>query len=127
MVDVLTEIAGEDGTDVMAPGVVGIEWLAGRRALGIDELDGAAIRLAVPREFTQLVSRLMFECREPDGGRQFAGIQYLSRLGDDLVHWAIYEPAASEKALTEQTSAGIEADDPDLAAAIERLGLTLSR
>jgi hypothetical protein len=42
---------------------------------GIDELDAAAIRLSVPRAFTQEVSRLVFECADR-GEPQFAGIAY---------------------------------------------------
>jgi len=50
-----------------------------------------------------------------------------SRLGDDLVNWAIYEPAHPDASpLTETQTATIEPDDPDLAVAIERLGLTLA-
>jgi hypothetical protein len=51
----------------------------------------------------------------------FAGIRYRSRLGDDVVNWAIFEPApdASSPFLA-TTVAAIEADDPDLQAALQR-------
>lgn len=157
---VLSDIDGEEDedADVVEPGVVGVEWLAGRAlgrgslrgdfagvghsrslghlarelgaaaaALGVGELDAAAIRQHAPRELTQRISRLVLECRVGDGGRQFGGVEYLSRLGDDLVNWAIYEPADPDASpLTETDSATIEPDDPDLAVAVERLGLTLA-
>ena len=55
---------------------------------GLDEIDAAAIRLRAPRGFTQQVSRYVYE------QGSFAGLRYGSRLGDDVVNWAIFEPAA---------------------------------
>ena len=52
---------------------------------GISDLDAAAIRLTAPRTFTQELSRFVYECTTGVGAREFAGIQYLSRLGDDIV------------------------------------------
>jgi RES domain-containing protein len=86
---------------------------------GLDEIDAATIRLRTPRGFTQQVSRYVYE----EGS--FAGIRYRSRLGDDVVNWAIFEPApGGASPLVETTSAAIAADDPDLRAAVELLGLT---
>jgi hypothetical protein len=94
--------------------------------LGIRELDGAAIRLKVPRAFTQAVSRHVFECQADDGSSQFAGIHYLSRLGDDIHNWAIFEPAGGAPPLIEAPDhAPVERDDPDFAAALDHLGLEL--
>jgi hypothetical protein len=90
------------------------------------KLDAAAIRLSVPRGFTQAVSRHVFDCRAEDGSPQFTGIHYLSRLGDDIHNWAIFEPTGGvEPPIAEPESAPLERDDPDLAAAIEHLGLRL--
>ena len=49
----------------------------------------AAIRSAVPRAFTQTVSRHIY-----DSGR-FDGICYCSRYGDDVENWAVFEPFTS--------------------------------
>lgn len=88
---------------------------------GLDEIDAAAIRLRAPRGFTQQVSRYVY-----DRG-SFAGIRYRSRLGDDVVNWAIFEPApAGHAPLVETTSVAIHAADPDLRMALELLGLTLA-
>ena len=56
---------------------------------GLDDLDGATIRMSAPRAFTQEVSRLVYECSDESGERAYAGIRYLSRLGDDIHNWAI--------------------------------------
>lgn len=60
---------------------------------GIGDLDAAAIRLTAPRAFTQEISRHVFD-ESLDGARRWNGIAYLSKHGDDLENWAIFEPAA---------------------------------
>lgn len=49
------------------------------------------------------------------------GICYLSRLGDDIRNWAIFEPNHPYAALSSE----IADDDPSLVAALDLLGLTL--
>ena len=78
------------------------------------DLDASAIRRHVPRTTTQAISRLVFDC----GG--FAGVQYESRLGDDIHNWAVFEPAD-----VSGTSEPLAEDDPDLAFALALLGLRL--
>ena len=87
---------------------------------GLEELDGAALRSG-RRELTQHISRVVFECSTPDAKRQFDGIQYLSRYGDEFENWAIFEPATIEAEVPEE----IAPDDPDLLEAAGRLGVTL--
>lgn len=84
-----------------------------RERLALD-LDAAAIRSQVPRSTTQAIGRLVFDC-----GR-FAGVQYESRLGDDIHNWAVFEPAE-----VSGTSEPVTEDDPDLALALALLGLRL--
>jgi hypothetical protein len=87
---------------------------------GLDEIDAATIRLRAPRAFTQQVSRHVYE------QGSFAGIRYRSRLGHDVLNWAIFEPGPDERSpLAGTLSAAIEADDRDLRAALDLLGLTL--
>ena len=90
---------------------------------GLDELDAAAIRLRVPRGFTQAISRCVYECAT-DGAAQFAGIRYLSRLGDELVNWAVFE-RTEQNAIGGQAAASLESDDRDVRSALEHLGLRL--
>jgi hypothetical protein len=91
---------------------------------GLDEIDAATIRLRAPRAFTQAVSRFVYEQRHEPGS--FAGIRYGSRLGDQFLNWAIFEPAPEAPSPFLSTSSGpVEADDPDLRAALDVLGLAL--
>jgi len=92
---------------------------------GIDELDAATIRAHAPRGFTQELSRLVFECADADGEPQFAGIAYRSRLGDEIVNWAIFEPSTGTDRLREPQSNAIDPDDPELVGVLELLGIEL--
>lgn len=93
---------------------------------GIDDLDASAIRLSVPRRFTQEISRYVYDQSTPAGDRRFAGITYLSRLGDEFRNWALFEPAGDEDPLAEEAELGpIDADDPDLNQALALLGVRL--
>ena len=90
---------------------------------GLDEIDAATIRLRAPRAFTQTMSRFVYEQRDEQGS--FAGIRYGSRLGDQFVNWATFEPAPDAPSPFLSTSSGpVEADDPDFKAALETLGLS---
>jgi hypothetical protein len=98
--------------------------LAGRALhYGLQDIDAAAIRLSAPRGFTQEISRLVYASTSPS----FAGIRYLSRLGDGLVNWAIFESAQDVDApVTSMSADDVSAADPDLVQALEVLGLRLS-
>ena len=87
--------------------------------LGSD-VDAATIRMSAPRTFTQEVSRRIYSMTNA-GGRQFAGVAYGSRLGDEITNWAIFEPASLELPLT----AALDENDPDMLEAFSRFGLTL--
>ena len=84
-----------------------------RERLGQD-LDASALRRHVPRSTTQAIGRLVFDLGE------FTGVQYESRLGDDIHNWAVFEPAD-----VSGTSEPVDEDDPDLALALALLGLRL--
>lgn len=87
---------------------------------GLDEIDAAAIRSG-RRELTQAMSRLVFERSTAEGQREFDGIRYLSRYGDEFENWAIFEPAIIDSKASER----ISPDDPDLLEAARRLAVTL--
>ncbi|MGD0456088.1 MAG: RES family NAD+ phosphorylase [Solirubrobacteraceae bacterium] len=146
----------EGDEDAPPPGVVPLRWLEGRRLgetiaggnfvdvgdasslatlrlhlagraihYGLSEIDAATIRLDAPRRFTQEISRLVYEWHENHGG--CAGICYRSRLGDQFVNWAIFEPPPDTGLDLPQTSSHeIEARDPDLREALRLLGLELA-
>jgi hypothetical protein len=99
-------------------------WLHRRFAgmlirLGIRELDASALRSAA-RPLTQAISRRIYELTI-EGERRFAGIAYLSRLGDEFQNWAIFEPAA----ISADIPGNIQTSDVDLAIAMQRFGLVL--
>jgi hypothetical protein len=87
---------------------------------GIHDLDVAAIRLTSPRAFTQEVSRFVFE-HSSAGARQWNGIAYLSRFGDDLQNWALFEPDGP----IDPVISVFGPDDSDLVAAQDLHGLSL--
>jgi hypothetical protein len=152
----LDAIEGDGDGDAPPPGIVPLRWLQGRRIgeatvpgsfvdigdagslatlrvhlaaraihYGLSEIDAATIRLGAPRRFTQEVSRLIYEWHEEHGG--CAGICYRSRLGDQFVNWAIFEPPpVAELRLPEADLREIEPDDPDLLEALHLLGLQLA-
>lgn len=114
-----------DGDCVAVGHSSSLAWLAIQMAdrlaeYSIDELDAAAIRLSLPRAFTQEISRRVFEITA-GGRRRYAGIAYQSRLGDEFENWAIFEPAVLEPKLAEN----LAETDADLQEALARLGLTL--
>jgi hypothetical protein len=93
---------------------------------GIPDLDAAAVRLRIPRKFTQEISRVIYECTNVDGGPEFNGVFYLSRLGDDLSNWAIFEPAnPADSVMADSRSSPILREDPDFLGALRLLSLTL--
>jgi hypothetical protein len=85
---------------------------------GLDDLDAGDIRKRTPRALTQEVSRHVFERPEA-----FAGIRYLSRLGDELTNWGVFEGSELDEVL--ESDEAIAPDDPDLVSALETLELTL--
>ena len=71
--------------------------------------------------FTQQVSRHVYECTDEQGDRALQGIGYLSRLGDDIRNWAIFEPARIDVAAVSDLSR----EDANLNEAIALHGLVL--
>lgn len=84
----------------------------------LDDLDGAAIRSG-RRDLTQYISRVVYQCSTSEGSRQFDGINYLSKYGDEFQNWAIFEPAA----INSTKPRVISRDDLDLIEAADRLHL----
>jgi len=90
----------------------------------LKDLDASSIRLTVPRRFTQEISRYVYERTEPHGDRSFSGIAYLSRLGDDLRNWAIFEPVERGGGVLQDPEVSpLASDDPDLHQALNILGV----
>jgi len=82
------------------------------RTLGLADIDLSAVT-GPHRAFTQACARYLHEF-DDEAGRQFAGIRYLSRLGEgpDRECWALFDDRIRFVGGTDVT--GIAADDPDL-------------
>ncbi len=89
----------------------------------LDDLDASAIRVSAPRAFTQQLSRFIYECTDERGGPQFDGIQYLSRLGDDLANLAVFELPLGGAEVSEVDLTPLEEHDEDLQRAMHHHGL----
>jgi hypothetical protein len=89
---------------------------------GLDDLDAGDVRRRVPRAFTQEISRYVFERGVTEEGEPLLGIRYLSRLGDDIENWAIFEGTDPYDKVSEE----IARDDPDLVEALRTLDLVLA-
>jgi hypothetical protein len=88
---------------------------------GIDDLDAATIRLSAPRRFTQRVSRFIYE-QVPEDGLPYAGIFYLSRYGDDVANYGVFERGDAFP-ITSIGRSGITQDDADFVHACKLLGI----
>jgi hypothetical protein len=89
---------------------------------GLDDLDAGDVRRRAPRAFTQEISRYVFERGVTEEGEPLLGIRYLSRLGDDIENWAIFEGTEPYDKRSEE----IVRDDPDLLAALQTLDLVMA-
>jgi hypothetical protein len=89
----------------------------------LKDLDAAAIRLHAPREFTQRVSRFVYECTDERGGPQFHGVAYLSRHGDDLANYATFELPDDGARVGPIGATPLDGGDEDLNRALEHPGL----
>jgi hypothetical protein len=87
---------------------------------GLDDLDAGDVRRRAPRRLTQEISRYLFAHGRDKSGDAVVGVRYLSRLGDELVDWAIFEPNDP----SDDMSVAIDRDDEALRAVIERYGLS---
>ena len=90
--------------------------------LGVRDVDAASIRESVDRRFTQVVSRTVYE--QP---ALYAGVFYLSRYGNDVADYAIFERSESPQfPITHVERSVIELDDEDFQRACTLHGITPS-
>jgi hypothetical protein len=86
----------------------------------LHDLDAATLRLGAPRTFTQEVGRYVFD-QTVGGQRRWNGLSYLSKHGDDLRNWAVFEAAMPD--VIDVIAFG--SDDHDLLSALALHGLIL--
>ena len=97
----------------------------------ITDLDGAAVRDAEPRAFTQALSALFYGWTDADG-TGVDGIGFRSRWGDNLHLWSIYERTQTgvdqvSPLLSDPVQENLRPDNPDLARALILHHLVLGR
>ncbi|WP_165354496.1 RES domain-containing protein [Nocardioides glacieisoli] len=93
--------------------------------MGLGDFDAAALKDGRARALTQAVSTRLYEIVLHDG-HQLHGIEFLSRHGDDLKLWAVYERAGDADVsprISDRQHVDLELDHPDLIAAMAVLGL----
>lgn len=95
-------------------------------ALGLHDLDAAAIRDARPRALTREISAWLYMVGD-DAASRIDGIEFSSRHGDDLALWAVFERGndspVSDRLTPKNDDSMIEPEDPDLVRAMGLLGL----
>ena len=67
---------------------------------------GRAASSRSARAFTQEISRYVFERGVAEDGERLLGIRYLSRLGDDIENWAIFEGSEPYDKSSEEINRG---------------------
>lgn len=88
--------------------------------LGLEDFDAAALKDGRPRELTQAVATHLHAATE------VAGVAFLSRLGDDLELWAIFERAGDPEvspSLRDINDHVLTPENPDVIEAFRVLGL----
>lgn len=152
----LAEIVEEDEDKVLrpslAPGIVPLEWLDGRTAataqlsgtfcgvtttesiaalypqfigmalgMRLRDFDAAALKDAKPRALTQAIASHIY------ASNQFHGVEFSSRLGDDLKMWALFEQDPGSTGISAQlaqlTNVELQTDHTDVLEAFRLLGL----
>ena len=91
-------------------------FLQSAKAFGLADLDAAAIRDSRPRALTQAISAWIYTLSTAES-EPLTGIEFLSRHGDNLTLWAIYERDTTTNAPPEVTPIGaepVDVDDADL-------------
>ncbi|TFC80789.1 RES domain-containing protein [Cryobacterium cheniae] len=94
---------------------------------GLADFDSSALQNSEPRELTQRVGREIYEMSNDDGQPLFDGVRFLSRHGNDLELWTIFE-RSTDGAFSAQLSNIVVGDlrpgNPDVEAAMRLHGLS---
>ncbi|MGB3413862.1 MAG: hypothetical protein WBA28_04010 [Microbacteriaceae bacterium] len=102
-------------------------FLSQALTLGLDDFDAAALKNARPRLLTQSVSQYLWLAKKDNGTDLCDGVEFLSRHGDDLKLWAIFERAGDPKIspkLSEIRRESLNRNTPELHQALEDLHIT---
>jgi len=79
--------------------------------MGVHDLDLGDIT-GKDRRVTRFLAQYVADLRNDDGGARYSGIRYLSRLGEHLECWAVFEGTRLEeieRISIERNTSGLEA------------------
>lgn len=99
-----------------------------REVHSLKDFDAAALKDARPRELTQAVSQHLWELKDSTGDDVCHGVEFLSRHGDDLVLWAVFERPGDGQIsplIRNIEYVTMTRDTPELAEVFEFLGLQM--
>jgi hypothetical protein len=120
-----------EGTFVVVGGMSTLAYLrpvfaAQAQEYGFPDFDTGTLRVVAPRAFTQEISAHLEQQIDPTG-TPYAGISYLSRHGDDLENWAIFERTRMNGAspVLSVHREAVDPEDEDFHRALALLGLAL--
>lgn len=94
--------------------------------LGFADFDSSALQNSEPRALTQLVGRAVYEVSNEAGAPAFDGVRFLSRHGNDLELWSIFERStdgAYSAQLRDIVVGELQPSHPDVEAAMRLHGL----
>ncbi|QHC68922.1 RES domain-containing protein (plasmid) [Rathayibacter sp. VKM Ac-2759] len=103
-------------------------FIADALRFGLDDFDSSAIQNSKPRELTQAVGRSIFSETGPELQNMFDGVRFLSRHGNEVELWAIFERSDDAEVsghLGEISIYSIWLGDPELKQALDLHGLKL--
>lgn len=89
----------------------------------LPDLDASTVRVSAPREVTQRISRYVYLCVQEEAP-QFDGVYYLSKHGDDLENWGLFERASEPLGLLPAVARLLRPGHDDLERTMTHLGLT---
>lgn len=94
--------------------------------LGFADFDSSSLQNSEPRVLTQLVGRAVYEASNDEGAPAFEGVRFLSRHGNDLELWSIFERStdgAFSAQLSDIVIGELQPGHPDVVAAMRLHGL----
>lgn len=92
------------------------------------DVDAALLKDPANRVLTRSIARWVYDLRDQDRRELVDGIEFRSRLGDEIRMWALFERSPDEtkrhsNLITPEWNAPVAPDTPDLVEALARLGL----
>jgi hypothetical protein len=97
------------------------------RGIASRDVDVSVLKGADDRLLTRSIARWIYDLRDDDRAALVDGIEFRSRLGDEIRLWAVFERSPDEvgpySLITPKWHAGVAPDIPELVEAFSRLGL----